>query len=42
MQAFIAGKIRVEGDMSKLMTIQAAPSDERAAEMAERLRAITE
>ncbi len=42
MQAFMAGRIRVEGDMSKLMTIQAAPSDERAAEMAERLRAITE
>jgi putative sterol carrier protein len=42
MQAFMAGKIRVEGDMSKLMSIQAAPSDERAEEMAERLRAITE
>jgi putative sterol carrier protein len=42
MQAFMAGKIRVEGDMSKLMTIQAAPSEERAKEMADRLRAITE
>lgn len=42
MQAFMAGRIRVEGDMSKLMAIQAAPSDERADEMAERLRAITE
>ena len=41
-QAFMAGKIRVEGDMSKLMTIQAAPSDERAEEMADRLRAITQ
>lgn len=42
MQAFMAGRIRVEGDMSKLMTIQAAPPDERTDEMAERLRAITE
>ena len=42
MQAFMAGKIRVEGDMAKLMAIQAAPSDEQAEEMAERLRAITE
>jgi putative sterol carrier protein len=41
MQAFMAGKIRVEGDMAKLMAIQAAP-DERADELAERLRAITE
>lgn len=42
MQAFMAGKIRVEGDMTKLMALQAAPPDERAGEMAERLRAITE
>jgi putative sterol carrier protein len=41
MQAFMAGKIRVDGDMSKLMAVQATPSDERAEEMAERLRAIT-
>ncbi len=41
MQAFMAGRIRVEGDMSKLMAIQAAPSGQRAEEMAERLRAIT-
>ncbi|MDA8311152.1 MAG: SCP2 sterol-binding domain-containing protein [Actinomycetota bacterium] len=42
MQAFMAGRIRVEGDMSKLMSIQATPMDEHAQEMAERLRAITE
>jgi putative sterol carrier protein len=42
MQAFMAGKVRVEGDMAKLMAIQAAPPGEQADEMAERLRAITE
>ena len=44
MQAFMAGKIRVEGDMTKLMALQAGPvgSDSSAAEMAGRLREITE
>ncbi len=42
MQAFMAGRIRVEGDMAKLMAIQTAPPDEHAAEIAERLRSITE
>lgn len=42
MQAFMAGKIRVEGDMAKLMALQAVPPGESADEMAERLRAITE
>jgi hypothetical protein len=42
MQAFMAGKIRVEGDMSKLMALQAAPPDIDAADVAGRLRAITE
>lgn len=42
MQAFMAGKIRVEGDMAKLMAIQTASPDEHAAEMAERLREMTE
>lgn len=41
MQAFMAGKIRVEGDMAKLMAMQATPPDARAAEVASRLRAIT-
>ena len=36
MQAFMAGKIRVEGDMAKLMALQAAPAaaDPATAEMA--------
>ena len=42
MQAFMAGKVRVEGDMTKLMALQATPSDGTAQEMATRLRAITE
>jgi hypothetical protein len=42
MQAFMAGKVKVEGDMAKLMALTSAPSpDGSAAEMAERLRAIT-
>jgi hypothetical protein len=44
MQAFMAGRIKVEGDMAKLMMLQSAPvgSDSSAAEMATRLREITE
>jgi hypothetical protein len=44
MQAFMAGRIKVEGDMTKLMALQTAPvgSDSSAAEMASRLREITE
>ena len=44
MQAFMAGKVRVDGDMAKLMALQSAPaaSDPNAAEMATRLRDITE
>jgi hypothetical protein len=43
MQAFMAGKVRVEGDMGKLMALQTAPvgADSKAAEMAGRLREIT-
>ena len=41
MQAFMAGKIRVEGDMAKLMAMQAMPPDAAAQEVATRLRAIT-
>lgn len=41
MQAFMAGKIRVEGDMAKLMAMQATPPDPTAQEVANRLRAIT-
>jgi putative sterol carrier protein len=42
MQAFMAGKVRVEGDMAKLMALQAAPPDASAQEVANRLREITE
>jgi hypothetical protein len=42
MQAFMAGKVRVEGDMTKLMALQTTPSDSTTQEMATRLRAITE
>jgi putative sterol carrier protein len=42
MQAFMAGRIRVEGDMSKLMALQGAAPDPTAAEVATRLRDITE
>lgn len=41
MQAFMAGKIRVEGDMAKLMTLQATPGNSSAHELADRLRGIT-
>jgi len=43
MQAFMAGKVRVEGDMAKLMALQATPgaADPNAQEMATRLRDIT-
>lgn len=43
MQAFMEGKVRVEGDMSKLMVlVQGAPVDSAHQEMAARLREITE
>jgi hypothetical protein len=44
MQAFMAGKVRVEGDMAKLMMLQSTPAaaDSNAAELATRLRDITE
>jgi putative sterol carrier protein len=42
MQAFMAGKIKVEGDMTKLMALQAAPADPTAAEVAKRIQELTE
>jgi putative sterol carrier protein len=42
MQAFITGKIRVEGDMAMLMAIQAISPDGSSQQMAKRLREITE
>jgi putative sterol carrier protein len=41
MQAFMAGKVKVEGDMSKLLQLQASPTDPRAVELASRIKAIT-
>jgi putative sterol carrier protein len=41
MQAFMAGKVKVEGDMAKLMMLQGAPADENAQEVAKRLREMT-
>lgn len=41
MQAFMSGKIRVEGDLAKLMAMQTTPPDPTAAEVASRLRSIT-
>ena len=42
MQAFMAGKVKVQGDMTKLMMMQAAPPDPTAIEVQQRLAAITE
>jgi len=41
MQAFMAGKVKVEGDMAKLMMMQGVPQDDTALEVAKRLRNIT-
>jgi putative sterol carrier protein len=41
MQAFMAGKIKVDGDLTKLMALQTATPDPTAATLAERLRDIT-
>jgi len=42
MQAFMSGKIKVQGDMTKLMMMQQQPADANAAELAERIKSITE
>jgi hypothetical protein len=42
MQAFINGKIQVEGDMAKLLVLQGAPPDPSTQELGARLREITE
>lgn len=42
MQAFMSGKIKVQGDMTKLMAMQSAAPDPVAQEIAERLQAITD
>lgn len=42
MQAFMAGKIKVQGDVTKLMAMQSAQPDPIAAEIAEKINAITD
>ena len=42
MQAFMAGKIKVDGDMTKLLALQGMPADPTASEIARRIQDITE
>jgi hypothetical protein len=43
MQAFMSGKIKVQGDMMKMMALQTAmPTDEASQKIAEEIKAITE
>lgn len=42
MQAFMAGRIKVDGDMTMLLAIQGAPIDPTHQELAIRIREITE
>ena len=42
MQAFMAGKVKVDGDMTKLMAMQSGAADPKAAEVAAAIQAITE
>ena len=42
MQAFMAGRIKVQGDMMKLMQMQATAPDETARKVADEIKAITE
>lgn len=41
MQAFMAGKVKVQGDMTKLMAMQQGTPDPAAQEVAEKLKEIT-
>jgi len=41
MQAFMAGKVKVQGDMTKLMAMQAAPPDAKAQEFATKVKEMT-
>jgi len=42
MQAFMAGKIKVQGDMTKLMAMQSGTPDPTQQKVAERIKEITE
>jgi hypothetical protein len=41
MQAFMSGQIKVEGDMTKLMSMQGAAPDAAALELQQKIKAIT-
>ena len=41
MQAFMAGKIKVQGDMTKLMAMQSGSTDPKAQEIQQKLKEIT-
>ena len=41
MQAFMAGKIKVQGDLAKLLAMQQAPAGPLAAEVQQRIRDVT-
>jgi putative sterol carrier protein len=41
MQAFMAGKIKVQGDMAKLMAMQATGPDETSKKIAEEIKEVT-
>jgi hypothetical protein len=42
MQAFMSGKIKVQGDMTKLMMMQGAPADDTAKAVAAEIKQITD
>jgi putative sterol carrier protein len=42
MQAFMSGKIKIQGDMTKIMMMQSATPDPVAQEVAQKIAAITE
>ena len=42
MQAFMAGKVKVQGDMTKLMALQQVSPDPKAAELAGKIKDMTE
>lgn len=42
MQAFMAGKIKVQGDMTKMMALQSGAPDPAAQEVAKKIQEITE
>ncbi|MBV8159615.1 MAG: SCP2 sterol-binding domain-containing protein [Acidimicrobiia bacterium] len=41
MQAFMSGQIKIEGDMTKIMAMQAAPPNSAQQQLADKLRGIT-